>query len=121
MGTTALTPEEEGVGRAAGLWLGGKDCALLMPSSGAGNNAKCACLNGSDDLKSSDGDVGTDTKAFGNHDGAVDASLSRRNIWMVRETPSCSEVRGLVPMIVSSGATSNPVTGEMRSAPSTST
>ena len=40
MGTTALTTEEEGVGLAAGLWLGGKRSALLMQSSGVGN-----CVN----------------------------------------------------------------------------
>ena len=38
--TTVLTTEEEGVGLAAGLWLGGVRAALLMQSSGVGN-----CLN----------------------------------------------------------------------------
>jgi sulfopyruvate decarboxylase alpha subunit len=38
--TTVLTTEEEGVGLAAGLWLGGVRSALLMQSSGVGN-----CLN----------------------------------------------------------------------------
>lgn len=38
--TTVLTSEEEGVGLAAGLWLGGVRAALLMQSSGVGN-----CLN----------------------------------------------------------------------------
>ncbi|MDP2955501.1 MAG: GNAT family N-acetyltransferase [Longimicrobiales bacterium] len=32
-----LTSEEEGVGLAAGAWLGGARCALLMQSSGVGN------------------------------------------------------------------------------------
>ena len=40
IGTTVLTTEEEGVGLAAGLWLGGIRSALLMQSSGVGN-----CLN----------------------------------------------------------------------------
>ncbi len=40
IGTTVLTTEEEGVGLAAGLWLGGKRSVLLMQSSGVGN-----CLN----------------------------------------------------------------------------
>ncbi len=35
-----LTSEEEGVGLAAGAWLGGERCALLMQSSGVGN-----CIN----------------------------------------------------------------------------
>jgi sulfopyruvate decarboxylase alpha subunit len=38
--TTVLTSEEEGVGFAAGLWLGGVRSALLMQSSGVGN-----CVN----------------------------------------------------------------------------
>jgi len=38
--TTVLTTEEEGVGLAAGLWLGGVRSVLLMQSSGVGN-----CLN----------------------------------------------------------------------------
>ncbi len=36
----ALTTEEEGVALAAGAWLGGERCALLMQSSGLGN-----CVN----------------------------------------------------------------------------
>lgn len=36
----ALTTEEEGVALAAGAWLGGQRCALLMQSSGLGN-----CIN----------------------------------------------------------------------------
>lgn len=36
----ALTTEEEGVALAAGAWLGGARCALLMQSSGLGN-----CVN----------------------------------------------------------------------------
>ena len=35
-----LTSEEEGIGLAAGAWLGGERAALLMQSSGVGN-----CLN----------------------------------------------------------------------------
>jgi len=35
-----LTSEEEGVALAAGAWLGGERCALLMQSSGVGN-----CVN----------------------------------------------------------------------------
>ncbi|MEM0944923.1 MAG: phosphonopyruvate decarboxylase [Pseudomonadota bacterium] len=40
IGTTILTTEEEGIGLAAGLWLGGVRSALLMQSSGVGN-----CIN----------------------------------------------------------------------------
>jgi sulfopyruvate decarboxylase alpha subunit len=40
MGTTVLTTEEEGIGLAVGLMLGGTRSALLMQSSGVGN-----CLN----------------------------------------------------------------------------
>ena len=36
----ALTSEEEGIGLAAGAWLGGQRAALLMQSSGVGN-----CVN----------------------------------------------------------------------------
>ena len=36
----SLTSEEEGVGLAAGAWLGGQKAALLMQSSGVGN-----CVN----------------------------------------------------------------------------
>src|ERR671914_85576 len=32
-----LTTEEEGIGLAAGAWLGGQKSALLMQSSGVGN------------------------------------------------------------------------------------
>jgi sulfopyruvate decarboxylase TPP-binding subunit len=32
-----LTTEEEGIGLAAGAWLGGQKCVLLMQSSGVGN------------------------------------------------------------------------------------
>ncbi len=35
--TVLLTSEEEGVGLAAGAWLGGEKAALLMQSSGVGN------------------------------------------------------------------------------------
>jgi sulfopyruvate decarboxylase alpha subunit len=38
--TVVLTTEEEGVGMAAGAWLGGKRAVLLMQSSGVGN-----CIN----------------------------------------------------------------------------
>jgi sulfopyruvate decarboxylase alpha subunit len=38
--TVVLTTEEEGVGLAAGAWLGGARAALLMQSSGVGN-----CIN----------------------------------------------------------------------------
>jgi len=40
MRAVVLTSEEEGIGLAAGAWLGGERCALLMQSSGVGN-----CLN----------------------------------------------------------------------------
>ncbi len=40
MKVTGLTSEEEGVGLAAGAWLGGNRAALLMQSSGVGN-----CVN----------------------------------------------------------------------------
>jgi sulfopyruvate decarboxylase alpha subunit len=40
MRLVALTSEEEGVGLAAGAWLGGERAALLMQSSGVGN-----CIN----------------------------------------------------------------------------
>ncbi|MEM7542780.1 MAG: phosphonopyruvate decarboxylase, partial [Pseudomonadota bacterium] len=36
----SLTSEEEGVGLAAGAWLGGQRAAVLMQSSGVGN-----CIN----------------------------------------------------------------------------
>jgi sulfopyruvate decarboxylase alpha subunit len=38
--TVLLTSEEEGIGLAAGAWLGGQRAALLMQSSGVGN-----CIN----------------------------------------------------------------------------
>jgi sulfopyruvate decarboxylase alpha subunit len=38
--TVSLTTEEEGIGLAAGAWLGGQRAALLMQSSGVGN-----CIN----------------------------------------------------------------------------
>lgn len=37
MRTVVLSTEEEGIGLAAGAWLGGQRCALLMQSSGVGN------------------------------------------------------------------------------------
>ena len=37
MCAVVLTTEEEGIGLAAGAWLGGEKCALLMQSSGVGN------------------------------------------------------------------------------------
>jgi len=37
MRAVPLTTEEEGIGLAAGAWLGGERCALLMQSSGVGN------------------------------------------------------------------------------------
>ncbi|HEU4353054.1 MAG TPA: thiamine pyrophosphate-binding protein [Burkholderiales bacterium] len=37
MRAVVLTSEEEGIGLAAGAWLGGEKCALLMQSSGVGN------------------------------------------------------------------------------------
>ena len=40
MRAVALTSEEEGIGLAAGAWLGGERAALLMQSSGVGN-----CIN----------------------------------------------------------------------------
>jgi sulfopyruvate decarboxylase alpha subunit len=40
MRAVALTAEEEGIGLAAGAWLGGARSALLMQSSGVGN-----CVN----------------------------------------------------------------------------
>jgi sulfopyruvate decarboxylase alpha subunit len=38
--TTVLTTEEEGIALAAGAWLGGQRCVLLLQSSGVGN-----CIN----------------------------------------------------------------------------
>ena len=40
MNAVVLTTEEEGIGLAAGAWLGGQRAALLMQSSGVGN-----CIN----------------------------------------------------------------------------
>jgi sulfopyruvate decarboxylase alpha subunit len=40
MAAVPLTTEEEGIGLAAGAWLGGERSALLMQSSGVGN-----CIN----------------------------------------------------------------------------
>lgn len=40
MRTVLLSSEEEGIGLAAGAWLGGEKAALLMQSSGVGN-----CMN----------------------------------------------------------------------------
>ena len=40
MAAVALTSEEEGIGLAAGAWLGGERAAILMQSSGVGN-----CVN----------------------------------------------------------------------------
>jgi sulfopyruvate decarboxylase alpha subunit len=40
MTAVVLTTEEEGIALAAGAWLGGARCALLMQSSGVGN-----CIN----------------------------------------------------------------------------
>ena len=40
MASVPLTTEEEGIGLAAGAWLGGQRAALLMQSSGVGN-----CVN----------------------------------------------------------------------------
>jgi sulfopyruvate decarboxylase alpha subunit len=40
MRAVGLTSEEEGIGLAAGAWLGGQKAALLMQSSGVGN-----CIN----------------------------------------------------------------------------
>jgi sulfopyruvate decarboxylase alpha subunit len=37
MRSVVLTSEEEGIGLAAGAWLGGERCVLLMQSSGVGN------------------------------------------------------------------------------------
>ena len=37
MRAVVLSTEEEGIGLAAGAWLGGKKCVLLMQSSGVGN------------------------------------------------------------------------------------
>ena len=44
MTVVPLTTEEEGVGLAAGAWLGGERAALLMQSSGVGNCANALTL-----------------------------------------------------------------------------
>ena len=40
----SLTTEEEGVALAAGAWLGGEKCVLLMQSSGVGNTINMLSL-----------------------------------------------------------------------------
>ena len=44
MAAVVLTTEEEGVALAAGAWLGGQRCALLMQSSGVGNTINMLSL-----------------------------------------------------------------------------
>src|SRR5213076_2940594 len=44
MKAVVLTTEEEGIGLAAGAWLGGERAALLMQSSGVGNCANALTL-----------------------------------------------------------------------------
>src|SRR2546421_12022114 len=44
MTAVPLTTEEEGIGLAAGAWLGGERAALLMQSSGGGNCANALTL-----------------------------------------------------------------------------
>src|SRR2546425_8314338 len=44
MRAVVLTTEEEGIGLAAGAWLGGEKCVLLMQSSGVGNVINAAGL-----------------------------------------------------------------------------
>ncbi len=44
MTVVPLTTEEEGIGLAAGAWLGGERAALLMQSSGVGNCANALTL-----------------------------------------------------------------------------
>jgi sulfopyruvate decarboxylase alpha subunit len=44
MRTVALTTEEDGIGLAAGAWLGGQRAVLLMQSSGVGNTINVAGL-----------------------------------------------------------------------------
>src|SRR2546421_11817905 len=44
MTAVPLTTEEEGIGLAAGAWLGGERAALLMQSSGVGNCADALTL-----------------------------------------------------------------------------
>jgi len=45
MASVPLTTEEEGIGLAAGAWLGGERAALLMQSSGVGNCANALTLS----------------------------------------------------------------------------
>ncbi len=45
MRDVVLTTEEEGVALAAGAWLGGQRCALLMQSSGVGNTINMLSLS----------------------------------------------------------------------------
>src|SRR2546428_6532543 len=42
--SVVLTTEEEGIGLAAGAWLGGEKCVLPMQSSGVGNVINAAGL-----------------------------------------------------------------------------
>src|SRR5438046_9080473 len=42
--SVVLTTEEEGIGLAAGAWLGGEKCVLLMQSSGVGHVINAAGL-----------------------------------------------------------------------------
>lgn len=44
MATVVLTTEEEGIALAAGAWLGGQRCAMLMQSSGVGNTINMLSL-----------------------------------------------------------------------------
>ena len=44
MKAVVLTTEEEGVALAAGAWLGGERCAMLMQSSGVGNTINMLSL-----------------------------------------------------------------------------
>lgn len=44
MKAVVLTTEEEGVALAAGAWLGGQRCCLLMQSSGVGNTINMLSL-----------------------------------------------------------------------------
>src|SRR5205814_8383644 len=42
--SVVLTTEEEGIGLAAGAWLGGEKSVLIMQSSGVGNDIDAAGL-----------------------------------------------------------------------------
>ena len=44
MSTVVMTTEEEGIALAAGAWLGGQRCAILMQSSGVGNTINMLSL-----------------------------------------------------------------------------